>query len=108
MKNIFKSILSLAVIVFLFGCSHNNTPQFRIHNDQSSKVNVKVQTSGSGNFTINDVEPGQTTSYQIAPEGNITATDVIQNESISFLAKKNTQYTIVINTGKPPSLKMDE
>ncbi len=108
MKNIIKGIISLAVIVYLFGCSQNTTPQFRIRNEQSGKVSVKVQTTGTGKFTINDIEPGQATTYQNASEGNITATAIVQNESISFLAKKNTRYTIVINTGKPPSLKMDD
>lgn len=106
MKNIIKGILCIAAVVYLFGCSHNTSPQIRIRNEQSGKVSVHVQTTGSGKFSINDIESGQTTSYQNASEGNITVTAIIQNESISFLAKKNTRYTIVINTSKPPSLKL--
>ncbi len=108
MKNIIKIILSFAFAVSIYSCSHDTNPQFRICNEQSGKVNVKVQTSESGKFAINDVKPGQTTSYQNASEGNITATAVIQNESVSFFAKKNNHYTIVINTGKPPSLKIED
>ena len=108
MKYIFIGILSLVFFLFLNGCSSNKNPQFRIRNEQSGKVNVSVQTSGSTKFSINDVEPGQTTAYQTASEGNITATAVIQNESVSFLAEQNTRYTIVISTGKPPSLDVDK
>ncbi|MHB8871923.1 MAG: hypothetical protein ACYC5G_05720 [Candidatus Doudnabacteria bacterium] len=69
---------------------------------------MNIRTSGNSKLSINNVEPGQTTEYQTASEGNITAVAVIQNESVSFLATKNTHYTIVISTGKPPSLHVDE
>jgi len=108
MKNIFISILGLAFFMFLDGCSSNPNPQIRIQNAQQNKVNVNIQTSKGIKFSINDIEPGQTTEYQTASEGDITATAVIQNESISFLAKKNTHYTIVISAGKPPSLRIDQ
>ena len=108
MKKIFIGILSLVFFVFINGCSSNTDPQFRIKNEQVSKVNVKIQTSGNNKFSIKDVEPGQTTEYQKVSEGNITATAVIQNESVSFLAEKNTQYTIVISIGKAPSVHVDQ
>ena len=108
MKKIFIGILSLIFFVFINGCSRNTDTQIRIRNDQLNKVNVNVQTSGSSKFSVNEVEPGQTTAYQTVSEGNITATTVIQNESVSFLAAKNTHYTIVISTGKPPSVHVDQ
>ena len=108
MKNILISILSLVVFIFINGCSHNTNPEFRIKNEQSNKVDMKIQTSDGSKYSINDVNTGQTTEYKTAPEGNITATAVIQNESVSFLAAKNTHYTIVISTGKPPSLQVDQ
>ena len=108
MKNIFIGILSLVIFVFINGCSQNTDPQFRIKNEQLNKVNMNIQTSEGKKFIINDIEPGQTTEYQTAVEGNITATAIIQNESLSFLAEKNTNYTIVISAGKPPSLQIDE
>ena len=108
MKKIFIGILSLVFFLIINGCSRNTDPQFRIRNEQSNKVNVKIQTSESNKFSINEVEPGQTTEYQSAPEGNITAVAVIQNESVSFIAAKNTKYTIVISAGKPPSLNVDQ
>ena len=108
MKNIFIGILCLVIFIIIDGCSRNPEPQFRIRNEQLSKVNINVQTSGSNKISINDIETGQTTEYQRAPEGNITVTAVIQNESISFLAAKNTRYTIVISTGKQPALHIDQ
>ena len=108
MKNIFIGILSLVIFVFISGCSSNTDPQFRIKNEQLNKVNMNIQTSEGKKFNINDIEPGQTTEYQTAVEGNITATAIIQNESLSFLAEKNTHYTIIISAGKPPSLQIDE
>ncbi len=108
MKKIFIGILSLVFFVFINGCSRNTDPQFRIRNEQVNKVNMNIQTSGSNQISINNVKPGQTTAYQTVSEGNITATDVIQNESVSFLAAKNTHYTIIISTGKPPSVHVDQ
>ncbi len=108
MKKIFIGILSLVFFLIINGCSSNTDPQFRILNEQVNKVNMNIQTSGNNKFSINNVEPGQTTAYQTASEGNITATAVIQNESVSFLAAKNTHYTIIISTGKPPSVHVDQ
>ena len=108
MKKIIISILSLIFFVFSNGCSHNTDPQIRIRNEQLNKVNVKIQISGSNKLSINDIVPGQITEYQTASEGNISAVNVIQNESVSFLAAKNTHYTIVISIGKPPSVQVDQ
>ncbi|MBA4309500.1 MAG: hypothetical protein C0425_04110 [Chlorobiaceae bacterium] len=108
MKKIFVGILTLVLFVFIYGCARNTDPQFSIRNEQANKVDVKIQTSLGNKITINDVEPGQTTAYQTATEGNITATDVIRNESVSFLAEKNTRYTIVISGDKPPSVAVDQ
>lgn len=108
MKKILIGILGILFFVLINGCSRNTDPQFRITNKQAEKVNVKIQTATGSKLTINDIKPGQTTSYQTAAIGNITATAVIQNESISFLAAKNTNYTIVISTGNPPSLRIDQ
>ena len=106
MKKIIISILSLIFLVFNNGCSRNTDPQIRISNEQLNKVNMNI--SGSNKISINDIVPGQITEYQTASEGNITAVNVIQNESVSFLAAKNTRYTIVISIGKPPSVKIDQ
>ncbi len=108
MKNIYIGILGLVVFVFINGCSSNADPQLRIRNEQLNKVSVKIQTSGNNTLSTNDVEPGQTTSYQTASVGIITATSVNQNESVSFLAAKNAHYTIILNSGKPPSLRVDQ
>jgi hypothetical protein len=108
MKFIFIGILSLVFLVFISGCSRNTETQFRIRNEQLNKVNLNIQTSGGNKFTINDIESGQTTAYQTISEGNITATDIILNESVSFIAEKNTHYTIIISTGKPPSFHIDQ
>jgi hypothetical protein len=108
MKKIFIGILCLVFFVINNGCSHNTDPQFRIRNEQLSKVNVNIRTSLNSKLSINNIEPQQTTEYQTAPVGNITAVAVIENESVSFLAAKNTHYTILIRTGKPPSVNVDE
>ena len=108
MKNIIISILGLIFFVIINGCSRNTDPQIRVRNEQLNKVNVNILISGSNKFSINDILPGQITEYQKASEGNITAINVIQNESVSFLAAKNTHYTIVISIGKPPSAQIDQ
>lgn len=108
MKNIFIGFLCLILFILTSDCSHNTNPQIRIKNESPYNVNVSIKSAGSDKFSINDVEPGQTSLYQTASVGNVTATAVIQNESISFPAAKSTHYTIIISTGKPPSLQIDQ
>lgn len=109
MKNIIIGIISVLFVFAIISCSGDDTdPKFRIHNERADKANVQLQTSGGSTININDVEPGQTTAYQIASKGNITAKAVIQNESISptltFFADNDERYTIVIKAGNPPTL----
>ena len=111
MKNILISILSFAFIIALISCSDDTDPKFRIYNERSNKANVQIQTSGGNTINLNDVEPGQVTAYQSASVGNITVTAVIQNEPVSptttFNAAFDENYTIVIQTTNPPSLRVD-
>ena len=111
MKNVILGILGLAFIVVLAGCAKATDPKFRVHNERASKANVQIQTSGGNTININDVGAGQSTEFQTCAEGNIAATAVIQNESlspkISFYAVKDTRYTIVIVTGVNPVLRVD-
>jgi flagellar hook assembly protein FlgD len=108
MKKLSIGILSLIFFVFIFSCSRNTDPQFRIRNEQLNNVSVKIQTSANNKSSINNIESGQITAYQTVPEGNITVTAVAQNESVSFPAGKNTSYTIIISTGKPPLVQIDK
>jgi len=111
MKNILVGFLILVFLIAIVSCSDEKDPKFRIHNERSTKANVQVQTSGGNTININDVEAGQTTAYQTAAQGNVTATAVIQNESVSptakFFAAKDARYSIVIQTGNPPSLRVN-
>jgi hypothetical protein len=107
-KKIGFLIAGMALFVFINGCSKNPQPQYRIANEQASKISVKIQTSDSGKVTVSDVEANQTTSYERAPEGNITVTSVSQNESVSFMAAQNIRYTIVIGSNKPPIVRIDQ
>jgi hypothetical protein len=108
MKKTIVEIISISLLFIIISCSNDINPQFRVLNESAENVKVKIQTSDNKEFHINDVVRGQASEYQTASEGNITVTAIIQNESISFIATKNTRYTIVINTGKAPSLKIDK
>lgn len=108
MKKLIVSILSALLLVLCNSCSSNSDPQLRIRNEQQNKVNVNIQSSENNKFSINDIAPGQMTNYQRVSEGNITAINITQNESISFLAAKNIRYTVVIRTGNPPALHIDQ
>lgn len=112
MKKLIPIILSLIFVIAIISCSDETDPQFRIHNERADKANVQLQTSGGNTVNINDVGAGQSTAYQTVAVGIITATAVIQNESVSpavtFSTAKDTRYTIVIRTGNPPVLRVDQ
>ncbi|MBU0473274.1 MAG: hypothetical protein KKF62_03845 [Bacteroidetes bacterium] len=111
MKKLLVSIISVLFLLAIVSCSDEENPKFRIRNERTTKANVQVQTTGGNTININDVEEAETTAYQSAAEGNIVATAVIQNETVSptitFFAAKDIRYTIVIRTGTIPSLRVD-
>ncbi len=111
MKHIHIFFIVTGLLLSLAACS-SDSPQFRVRNDRVDKANVQIQTSGGNTININDVGTGQTTAYQSVNEGKIDATAVIQNESvsptISFSGEMDERYTIVIQTGNPPALRIDK
>jgi len=108
MKKNIITILCLLLLIQWNGCSKTTDTQLRIKNEKMDKINMSIQTSARDKFNINDIEPGQTTTYQTVSEGNITVINITQNESVSFVAAKNSYYTIIIGTGKPPSVQLDK
>lgn len=112
MKKIILGILSLLFLITINSCGTETDPEFRVSNQRPTKANVQVQTSGGNTININDVEAGVVTAFQTTAEGNVIATAVIQNEAVSptitFVARKDTRYTIVILTGNTPSLRVDQ
>jgi len=112
MKQILWFMLSIVFVLSLGACSKEEDPQFRILNQRQDKVNVQIQTSGGNTININDVQYGQTTAYQSTSPGTIIVTAVIQNESVSptatFFAAKDTRTTVIIQTGTPPSIRIDQ
>lgn len=110
MKKILVSIFSMIFIIVILSCSEETDPQFRIHNERSTKANVQVKTSGGNTINFNDVLFGQTTEYQLSSEGDIVVTAVIQNENVSptitFYATKEHRYTIVVQLGNVPALRV--
>lgn len=108
MKKLSIIMTGIALLVLINGCFKNPQPQYRIENEQGAKVSVKIQTSESGEAKVVEVEANQTTSYEHTPEGNITVTSVMQNESVSFRATNNIRYTIVISPNKPPLVRIDK
>ncbi|MDP2302419.1 MAG: hypothetical protein Q8N03_08350 [Ignavibacteria bacterium] len=110
MKKIIGVILFLGIIILSVGCADDPDPKFRILNDRSEKANVQIKTTGGNTININDVSSGQITDYQTAAEGNVEVTAVIQGESfaptIKFFAEKGKNYTVVIEKGILPSLRV--
>jgi len=105
-------IFSILFLLTITGCGTEADPEFRVTNQRVDKANVQVKTSGGNTININDVIQGQLTDYQSTAEGTIIVTAVIQNEpitpTITFTAKKDKSYTIVVVTGNTPTLRIDQ
>ena len=107
--HLFHAIVA-GLLLSLIACSSED-PKFRIYNERADKANVQIQTSGGNTININDVAAGQTTAYQSVAQGTVVVTAVIQNVSASPTAKffcgKDEQYTIVVQAGTVPTLRVD-
>ena len=108
MRSIIIGIVGFVFLALIYSCSGKAAPQYRIKNEQQNNASVNILTSSSEKSGINNIEPGQTTAYQTTTEGNVTVTDILKNESVSFLAEKGIHYTIIMSSNKPPSLNVDQ
>jgi hypothetical protein len=110
MKKILSLITGLILVMAFIGCSEEE-PSFRVYNERSTKANVQIKPSAGNTINVNDVEMGQTSLYQVIPEGSTEITAVIQGEAISpetiFKASNDYSYTIVIANTNPPTLRVD-
>jgi hypothetical protein len=104
MKKVIISILSLLFFLSIAACSKDANPQIRVTNKLSENVSFVIQVPGETEIRINDVTAGTTTEYRSSLAGNVTATAIIQNQSISFNTVINNSYTIVLSDTQPLSV----
>lgn len=108
MKKLFA--LLIGVVLLTAACS-TQPPSVRVQNLRTNKANVQIKLANSNTININDVSAGATTSYQEIVTGSSMATAVIQNEkdtpSAIFTADDDKNYTVVIQSGTTPTLKID-
>ncbi|MBE2279293.1 MAG: DUF4397 domain-containing protein [Ignavibacteriaceae bacterium] len=111
MKKIFYTILVIGMMIVNISCADEPEPEIRVLNSRLNKANVQFKTDAGNTVNINDVEPGQLTTYQDLDKGNLTVSAVIQDEPvkpvITFFAVKGIKYTIVIVGGQVASLRID-
>lgn len=102
--------LLLGIVLITTACS-SEPPSVRVQNLRTNKANVQIKLANSNTININDVNAGATSSYQEIVTGASMATAVIQNErdspSIIFTADEDKNYTVVIQNGTTPTLKVD-
>jgi hypothetical protein len=110
MKSIIVAIAALAVLSSFTGCS-DEPPSVRVANQRATKANVQFKQADGNTINHNEVASGTYSNFQDVAEGDIVVTAVIQNESVSpttsFNASNNNNYTVVIASGDPPTLRVD-
>ncbi|MDP3831227.1 MAG: hypothetical protein Q8Q47_08150 [Ignavibacteriaceae bacterium] len=108
MKKIFIPIISLLLILLITNCSIDKDPQIRVFNNSSTNVSFKIQTPGETDMMINDVAPGFSTEYHTSLIGNVTATAMVYNQSVSFSTVMNNNYTITFSDTKPLAVVIEQ
>jgi hypothetical protein len=110
MKNVFFGLVALTFLLNHLGCS-NDPPLIRVNNQRATKANIQIKQSTANTINHNDVAPGTFSNYQEIAEGATEVTAEIQDESVSptaaFNASEGTEYTVVVLSGDPPSLRVD-
>ena len=80
---IMKYVLFLAAVVMmsLNSCKKckNEDPRARIVNNGTQTVSAHIQTSGGNTININNIDAGQTSSYQSYSPGSVTFTISVGN-----------------------------
>jgi hypothetical protein len=82
-----------------------------VNNQRATKANVQIKQSTDNTINHNDVAPGTLSNYQEIAEGATEVTAEIQDESVSptaaFNASEDNEYTVVVVSGDPPTLRVD-
>jgi len=110
MRTFLQNMVVAAMLILLVGCS-DDPPSVRVSNQHTAKANVQFKQANGNTINQNDIPGGQATNYQDVAEGTIVVTAGIQGETVAptttFNASNNTNYTIVIIAGTPPTLRVD-
>ena len=111
MKRLIILLAAFCVIAVFAGCA-DKPPSVRVTNQRANKANVQFKQSNGNTINHNDVQPGTSSNYQDVVTGIIDVKAEIQNEpdlaEKSFVATDNTNYTIVILAGDPPTIRIDQ
>ncbi|MGG8497050.1 hypothetical protein ACQY1Q_11570 [Tenacibaculum sp. TC6] len=83
----FKKLAVLSSALFLAmslnscsGCDNEN-PRARVNNNGADKVSVQIKTTGGNTENINNIDPGNSSSYTSYAPGEITYTIVLKDNS---------------------------
>jgi hypothetical protein len=111
-KSVLLRLTAVALLAQLTGCSHDPVATIRITNDRATKANIQLKDAAANTTNINDVAGGVTTDPRDVAPGPYTVTAVIQDENVSpaitFTAEEGKSYLVVIATGTPPVLQVDD
>jgi hypothetical protein len=110
MKKYLSLVLLISFVFINIACSEEPA-SIRVKNERTNKANVQIKQADGNTININDVSGGATSPYRDVVEGATIANAVIQNEqnspSASFTTTTNRNYTIVITSTNPPTLRID-
>lgn len=110
MKKYLLLIILIAFALINVACS-DEPASIRVKNERTNKANVQIKQADGNTININDVPGGATSPFRDVVEGATIATAVIQNEqtspSASFTTTTNRNYTIVITSTNPATLRID-
>ncbi len=98
------SILMFVVMAFVSNsCSDNcsgKDPRARIINNGTNKASVQIKTTGGNTININNIDPGNASSYQSYAAGQVTFTITVSN--VDYVKVVNVSncfdYDIAIDT----------
>ena len=110
MKTLIAVLTALVASACITGCS-DDPPSVRVANERATKANVQFQQANGNTINHNEVVGGTFSNLQDVVEGAIHVKAVIQSETVSpttaFNASENNNYTVVIQAGDPPTLRVD-
>jgi len=78
---LFAFIISGLFAISMSSCKdcNNQDPRARIINNGTQKASVQIKTSGGNTVNINNVDPGNSSTYSSYAAGEITFTIVVSN-----------------------------
>jgi hypothetical protein len=98
MRRFFLLFVIFMTFAGFIGCGEDELPRSRVANETDEEVNISFKQGNDPTMNINGTQPGAMSALVEIQEGHTLVTGLPDKDSMTFVAERGLDYTVVVRT----------